>query len=277
MILCIEVILKFSLLITNNLEHVSIINSNSIIFHCFYFYFFLSFFSILDLWTSSNGQAVNDKSGNEVDLASGGKDVPSPEVNHGVILRTMFKVMLEESPESHREKTGKHWSKWSPVELSPFLLFISWQFWNHQVEQAEEPEVVLICDDAVEKDEIERQETLAIEVGSIFNEVEGKEADIRIQGKTSHKVSEEWFGIGISCIVQINFIEYYCSRMSVVPSSQVIEVCLMQELISIQSVKVEHQAQEHSSWYKSKFKKIFEEMPPPVLLDWVELVHDQHW
>ena len=238
MILCVEVILKFSLLTINKKEYLSIINSNSIIFHCFSFYFFLSLFSILDLWSCSYGQAVNDKSGDEINLTSGGKDVPSPKVNHGVILRTMFKVMLEESPESHREKTGKHGPKCSPEEFSPFLLFIGWQFWDHQVEQTEEPEVVLICDDAVEEDEIERQETLAVEVGSIFNEVKGKEADVRIQGKTSHKVSEEWFGIGIGCIVQIYLIEYYCSWMSIVPSSQVIEVGLMQEIIPIQRVKV---------------------------------------
>ena len=63
--------------------------------------------------------------------------------------------------------------------------------------------------------------------------------------------------------------------MSVVSSGQMVEVCLVEELITIKPVEVDSQSDEDSSWDQAKLKYVLDGMRPSVLFDWVKFIHDE--
>ena len=63
--------------------------------------------------------------------------------------------------------------------------------------------------------------------------------------------------------------------MPVVSSGQMVEVCLMEELISIKPVEVDSQSDEYSSWDQPKLEYVLDGMRPSILFDRVKFIHDE--
>lgn len=150
---------------------------------------FWSSFAILNLLFMLDIDIARKSIRDNEDLKHQGKHIPGPEWEHVVCSTAVLQMVLEESPECHREQTNYHWLVGLPDIIKVPALLVLLDLREHVVEEREEPNVVLICDDLVEENEVANDEALTVEERPMPNQVEGEEGQDYDEGKSPTQVS----------------------------------------------------------------------------------------
>lgn len=98
-------------------------------------------------------------------------EVDYPEVEHIVLLVSILELGLEQAPEDHRGDAHEKYFAHEPEEKAVLLLFEVVNFREGKYDGVENPQVVLIGDDPIEKDEADHHEPLTVEQRSLLDEV----------------------------------------------------------------------------------------------------------
>lgn len=108
--------------------------------------------------------------------------VDYPEVEHIVLLVYILELGLEQAPENHRGDAHEKYFAHEAEERAVLLLLEVVNFREGKDDGVEDPQVVLIGDDPIEKDEADHHEPLTVEQRSLLDEVKTE----------SHQEEESW-------------------------------------------------------------------------------------